>query len=130
VTQEWFGEHCPDFIDKDSWPPNSPDLNPLDYHVWGAMLEKFNELKPKPQNIAELTIWDDPPQWRSITLAAQGGGQICRPPLASAARCGPHPRRYATDPPNETVRKYVSCFRKRLVACIKAEGGHFKHSLN
>jgi len=26
--------HCPDFIDKDSWPPNSPDMNPLDYHVW------------------------------------------------------------------------------------------------
>jgi len=22
--------------------------------VWGAMLEKFNELKPKPQNVAEL----------------------------------------------------------------------------
>jgi len=20
---------------KDQWPPNSPDLNPLDYHVWG-----------------------------------------------------------------------------------------------
>ena len=22
--------HSPDFIDKDAWPPNSPDLNPLD----------------------------------------------------------------------------------------------------
>ena len=28
--------HCPpDFINKDAWPPNSPDLNLLDYHVWG-----------------------------------------------------------------------------------------------
>jgi len=27
--------HCPDFINKEAWPPNSPDLNPLDYHVWG-----------------------------------------------------------------------------------------------
>jgi len=25
--------HCPDFIDKDAWPPNSPDLNSLDYHI-------------------------------------------------------------------------------------------------
>jgi len=25
--------HCPDFINKDAWPPNSADLNPLDYHV-------------------------------------------------------------------------------------------------
>jgi len=64
VAQEWLGEHCPDFINKDSWLPNSPDLNPLDYHVWGAMLEKFSELKRKPQNVAELrtallTIRDD-----------------------------------------------------------------------
>jgi len=64
VAQEWLGEHCPDFIDKNSWPPNSRDLNPLDYHVWGVMLEKFRELKPKPQNVAELktallTIRDD-----------------------------------------------------------------------
>jgi len=28
--------NCTDFIAKDEWPPNSPDLNPLDYHVWGA----------------------------------------------------------------------------------------------
>ena len=21
--------------DQDQWPPNLPDLNPLDYHVWG-----------------------------------------------------------------------------------------------
>jgi len=48
VVQEWLGEHWPDFIDKNSWPPNSPDLNPLDYHVWGVILEKFSELKPKP----------------------------------------------------------------------------------
>jgi len=27
--------HCPDFIDKDSCPPSSPDMNPLDDHVWG-----------------------------------------------------------------------------------------------
>jgi len=20
---------------KDSWPPSSPEINPLDYHVWG-----------------------------------------------------------------------------------------------
>jgi len=38
--------HCPDFINKDAWPPNSPDLNPLDYHVWGWMLDKFNRLNP------------------------------------------------------------------------------------
>ena len=24
-----------DFIEPDTWPPNSPDLNPVDYTVWG-----------------------------------------------------------------------------------------------
>ena len=46
---------------------NSPDLNPLDYHVWGAMLERYHKLQPKPKTIAELkaalqSIWDDMPQ--------------------------------------------------------------------
>jgi len=31
---------------------------------------------------------------------------------------------------DETIRKSVLSFRKRLTACIKAEGGHFKHSIN
>ena len=39
MTQEWIGQHCPDMIKKDEWPPNSPDPNPLDCHVWGALLE-------------------------------------------------------------------------------------------
>ena len=46
--------HWPaDFIDKDAWPPNNPDLNPLDYNV-GWMLDKFNHLNPQLKNIPEL----------------------------------------------------------------------------
>jgi len=25
-----------DFVGPDLWPPNSPDLNPVDYTVWGC----------------------------------------------------------------------------------------------
>ena len=25
------------FIPTDLWPPNSPDLNPVDYRIWGLM---------------------------------------------------------------------------------------------
>src|SRR6218665_1944528 len=53
-TQEWLHANCPKIIEKDSWPPNSPDLNPLDYHLWGAMLERYHKLQPKPKTIAEL----------------------------------------------------------------------------
>ena len=65
VTQEWLHANCPEIIEKDRWPPNFPDLNPLDYHEWGAMMERYHKLQPK--TIAELKaalqlIWDDMPQ--------------------------------------------------------------------
>jgi len=59
--------NCTNFIAKDEWPSNSPDLNPLDYHVWGAMLQAFHKLHSKPETITELKsalqhIWDELPQ--------------------------------------------------------------------
>ena len=27
----------PEFIEPENWPPNSPDLNPVDYALWGAL---------------------------------------------------------------------------------------------
>ena len=53
-AQEWVEQHTLDFVNKDEWPPNSPDLNPLDYYVWGAMLHKYQQFVPKPTNVAEL----------------------------------------------------------------------------
>ena len=45
---------------------NSPDLNPLDYDVWGTMLECYKTFQPKPNTTDELKkvlqIWDDLPQ--------------------------------------------------------------------
>ena len=32
--QEWCGNNFASFIDRDHWPLNSPDLNPLDYCLW------------------------------------------------------------------------------------------------
>jgi len=31
--------------------PSSPDLNPLDYQVWKAMLESYHKLQPKPKTV-------------------------------------------------------------------------------
>src|SRR5580693_1089269 len=60
-------QNTPDFIKKSEWPPNSPDLNPLDFHIWGAMLHKYQAFVPKPKTAAELRhvleeIWNDLPQ--------------------------------------------------------------------
>jgi len=46
LAQEWIATNCNEFIGKDEWPPNSPDLSPLDYHVRGAMLERYKSLQP------------------------------------------------------------------------------------
>ena len=42
LTQKWFQDNFPSFIDKDHWPPNSPDLNPLDYCIWDEFAQYVN----------------------------------------------------------------------------------------
>lgn len=49
-----------DFIEPTLWPPNSPDLNPMDYGVWGVLQEKvyrtkINSLEELKQRI--VTAW-------------------------------------------------------------------------
>jgi len=73
-----------------------PDLNPLDYHVWGAMLQAFHKIHLKPKTIPELKsvlqqIWDGLPQ--------------------------------------TTINNAINDFRKRLNACVAADGGHFEHTM-
>jgi len=41
-TQEWCANKFPSFIDKDHWPPNSPDLNPLDYCIWNELAQAIS----------------------------------------------------------------------------------------
>ena len=60
LVLEWIAPHYPDFIKKEDWPLNSPDLNPLHYHVWGAMLEKYKTYTPKLTN--KVRISEDFPQ--------------------------------------------------------------------
>ena len=40
------------FIEPTMWPPNSPDLNPVDYAVWGALQERVH--KPEPRDVHQL----------------------------------------------------------------------------
>ncbi|CAF3893753.1 unnamed protein product [Rotaria magnacalcarata] len=41
-TQQWCKILFFDFWSKDRWPPNSPDLNPLDYCVWNELCQHMN----------------------------------------------------------------------------------------
>ena len=43
VTDDTVGflrRSTPQFITRDSWPPNNPDLNPADHKIWGVMQER------------------------------------------------------------------------------------------
>ena len=44
------------FLDMDTWPANSPDLNPLDYCIWDEFVQAINwdKVTWKSSLIAEL----------------------------------------------------------------------------
>src|SRR6218665_1025444 len=35
-TVAFLTAHVPNFIEPENWQPNSPDLNPVDYSIWGV----------------------------------------------------------------------------------------------
>lgn len=64
VVQQWCKDNLKDFITKDEWPPSSPDLNPLDYCIWGEMLSRLQcknicNLDQFKQAISQ--VWTDIP---------------------------------------------------------------------
>ena len=42
LSQKWCRDNFPTFIEKDRWPPNTPDLNSLDYSIWDQLVNNIN----------------------------------------------------------------------------------------
>jgi len=42
-TLRFFDQSTPAFISQDLWPPNSTDLNPVDYKIWGDVQQRVHE---------------------------------------------------------------------------------------
>lgn len=42
LAHNWMSSNVPAYIKRDEWPPNSPDLNPCDYFLWGRLEECVN----------------------------------------------------------------------------------------
>ena len=40
-TVQLLQQETPAFISPDLWTPNSPDLNPVDYRIWGLMQQRL-----------------------------------------------------------------------------------------
>ena len=92
-TQEWCSQHFPSFLDKDTWPANNLDLNPLDYCIWDEFAQAINwdKVTSKSSLIAELkrdvkkirldVIRENCSVWTNrLYRMAQNDGNYLRPP--------------------------------------------------
>ena len=88
MVQDWFEEHSSEF-EVLTWPPDSPDLNPIE-HLWDVLDEQVRSVEAPPRNLQELkelllTSWcqipqhtfrglvESMPQRVMAVLAAEGG---------------------------------------------------------
>lgn len=87
LTQQWCHDNLPSFFDKDSWPPNSPDLNPLDYSIWDELAKAIewdrvtskttliDQLKVAVHLIRQEVVWESCASWTSrLSRVCQNGG--------------------------------------------------------
>ena len=44
------------FIDKERWPPRSPDLNPCDFYLWGYLKLRVYNLLPNTLDELKMNI--------------------------------------------------------------------------
>ncbi|CAF3746453.1 unnamed protein product [Rotaria socialis] len=56
LTQQRCNDNFPSFIDKDHWPSNSQDLNPLDYSIWDEIAHAANRDKIKWENTLIIEV--------------------------------------------------------------------------
>ena len=45
TTLAFLDDKIKDYLGKDMWPSNRPDLNPLDFSVWGYLEERLSSRK-------------------------------------------------------------------------------------
>jgi len=60
-TVELLEVETPDFIPPNLWPPNSPDLSPVDYKIWGLLQERVYKTSIKDVDELRCRIaeeWD------------------------------------------------------------------------
>ena len=56
LVQNWLSDNVNMIWSKDFWPPNCPDLNPLDYYVWGVIERHTNKCRHPKVNSLRTAI--------------------------------------------------------------------------
>lgn len=63
--QDWCRENLTDFISAKEWPASSPDLNPLDFSIWGYMLSNIGNTQGMTLETFKsrlVKIWESIPE--------------------------------------------------------------------
>jgi len=83
-TIQLLQRETPDFIGPDLWPPNSPDLNPVNYKIWGvrqqrvyeSRINSVDELKQRLHGVQQHIIDLAVSQWRQrLTACVRAHGR-------------------------------------------------------
>lgn len=90
IVQNWMAANM-EFWPKNFWPPQSPDLNPLDYGIWGILDGKVRATPHRNVDDLKAKIMEE---WEAMEEAI--------------------------------VAKTCKSFRKRIEACIEANGGYIE----
>ena len=69
-----------DIISLKLWPPNSPELNPVDYKIWGIMQQRVYEMQIHNVDKLKRRLVD---VWSGLhkvllTLLSASGESVCR----------------------------------------------------
>ena len=89
--QQWCRNNFPSFIDNDCWLPNRRNWNPLDYSIWGELVNTINwnkvkskitviqKLKSSFKNIREAIIFQSCASWTNrLYRMCQNDGNYLR----------------------------------------------------
>lgn len=93
-TVEMLRLNTPAFIPPTLWPPNSPDLNPVDYKIWGVLQERVYRTRIRDVDHLKERLIEE---WTQFDQKIIDGS--------------------------------INQWRKRLRACVSADGGHFEQTI-
>ena len=78
ATVKFLSHNIPNFVPPLLWPPNSPDLNPVDYEVWGVLQQRVYRSRIRDVDHLKQRLIEDRAvrQWRvrlRACVRANGG---------------------------------------------------------
>src|SRR6218665_3416746 len=75
-TVAFLERKVPDFISPTLWPPNSPDLNPVDHSIWSVLLEKVYRSTIANVSEFDMRLINDALSSRSWMLLSTSGAVV------------------------------------------------------